>query len=81
MGDINEPFCPLSLKKLFLNINQQREQLEKLIEKITAFILDKNSQNSQNNSNINKEISSITGAAIKSGVDALLENGGRVMHP
>ena len=79
MGDINEPFCPLSLKKLFLNINQQREQLEKLIEKITAFILDKNSQNSQNNSNINKEISSITGAAIKSGVDALLENGGRVM--
>ena len=77
MGDCKSPFCPLSLKKLFLNIGEQKEQIEKLIEKINNFI-------SERNINVpefkgHRQISSITGAAIKSGVDALMENGGRVM--
>jgi len=77
MGDISDPFCPVSLKKLYLNVNNDKEKIEKLIEKINNFIEEKNI-NSQN-SNIKRQISTITGAAIKSGVDALLENGGRVM--
>ena len=34
MGDNVDPFCPLSMKKLFLNISEQKEQIEKLIERI-----------------------------------------------
>ena len=77
MGDMNDPFCPLSLKKLFLNIGTQKEQFEKLIERINNFISEKNT-NIPNLKGL-RQISSITGAAIKSGVDALMENGGRVM--
>ena len=77
MGDINDPFCPLSMKKLFLNLNEQREQIEKLIERINTFIDEKN-QNLQVVRG-NRQISSLTGAAIKAGVDALMENGGRLM--
>ena len=77
MGDVNDPFCPLSLKKLFLNIHEQREQLDKLIEKLNTFISEKNANIP--NFKGHRQISSITGAAMKSGVDALMENGGRVM--
>ena len=77
MGDMNDPFCPLSMKKLFLNIGEQKEQFEKLIDRINNFIAEKNA----NTTNVkgHRQISSITGAAIKAGVDALMENGGRVM--
>ena len=77
MGDMNDPFCPLSMKKLFLNIVEQKEQFEKLIDRINNFIAEKNA----NTTNVkgHRQISSITGAAIKAGVDALMENGGRVM--
>ena len=77
MGDINDPFCPLSMKKLFLNIGEQKEQIEKLIERINNFISEKNADIP--NFKGHRQISSISGAAIKSGVDALMENGGRVM--
>ena len=77
MGDVNDPFCPLSLKKLFLNIHEQREQLDKLIEKLNNFISEKNAN--LPNLKGHRQISSISGAAMKAGVDALMENGGRVM--
>ena len=77
MGDCNAPFCPLSLKKLFLNIGEQKDQIEKLLEKINNFISEKAVSTPELKGN--RQISSITGAAIKSGVDALMENGGRVM--
>ena len=77
MGDNNDPFCPLSMKKLFLNISEQQEQIEKLIERINNFISEKNT--GVPNVRGHRQISSISGAAIKSGVDALMENGGRVM--
>ena len=77
MGDNNDPFCPLSMKKLFLNIGEQKEQIEKLIERINNFISEKNVNIP--NFKGHRQISSISGAAIKSGVDALMENGGRVM--
>ena len=79
MGDINEPFCPLSLKKLYLKIGSNKEKINSLIEKINIFIDEKN-KNFNNNINLkNKQISTITGSAIKSGVDSLLENGGRIL--
>ena len=77
MGDINDPFCPLSMKKFFLNIGEQKEQIEKLIDRINNFISEKNAN--VPNFKGHRQISSISGAAIKSGVDALMENGGRVM--
>ena len=77
MGDNNDPFCPLSMKKLFLNIGEQKEQFEKLIDRITNFISEKNPN--VPNMKGHRQISSISGAAIKSGVDALMENGGRLM--
>ena len=77
MGDINDPFCPISLKKLYLRINENKEKIELLLEKINNFIDEKN-QNFQENKRI-KSVSTITGVAIKSGVESLLENGGRLM--
>ena len=79
MGDIQDPFCPLSLKKLYIKIGENKEKISLLFEKIYTFIEEKN-KNIKSNINLkNKEISTITGCAIKSGVDSLLENGGRVM--
>ena len=77
MGDMTDPFCPLSMKKFYLKIIEQREQIEKLFERVNIFIEERN----QNLPNFrgNRQISSITGAAIKAGVDSLLENGGRLM--
>ena len=77
MGDLSEPFCPLSMKKLFLKIGDKREQIEQLIEKVNIFINDKN-KNTQPVKG-NRQISTLTGGAIKAGVDALMENGGRLM--
>ncbi len=77
MGDINDPFCPISLKKLYLKVNDDREKIDKLIEKLNNFIEEKN-QNIQQN-RIKKQMSTITGVAIKSGVESLLENGGRLI--
>ena len=77
VGDIMDPFCPISLKKLYLKINENKERIEQIMDKINSFIEEKN-KNYQENRRI-KQVSTITGAAIKSGVESLLENGGRVM--
>ena len=77
MGDITDPFCPISLKKLYLNVINDKERIEKLIEKLNYFIEEKNKNIPESKGK--REISTITGSAIKSGVESLLENGGRVM--
>ena len=77
MGDIIDPFCPLSLKKLYCKLSDDREKIDKIIEKINFFIDEKNKNIQPNKSK--KQISTITGAAIKSGVESLMENGGRLM--
>ena len=77
MGDITDPFCPISLKKLYLNVIDDKERIEKLIEKLNYFIEEKNKNIPESKGK--REISTITGSAIKSGVESLLENGGRVM--
>ena len=77
MGDIIDPFCPLSLKKLYVKVSDDREKIDKIIEKINIFIEEKNKNIQQKNSK--KQVSTVTGAAIKSGVESLMENGGRLM--
>ena len=77
MGDIIDPFCPISLKKLYLKVVEDKEKIEKLIEKLNFFIEEKNKNISE--SKVKRQTSTITGAAIKAGVESLLENGGRVM--
>ena len=79
MGDIQDPFCPISLKKLYIKIGDNKEKINLFFEKIYCFIEEKNKNIKGNINLVNKQISTITGCAIKSGVDSLLENGGRVM--
>ena len=79
MGDIQDPFCPISLKKLYIKIGDNKQKINLLFEKIYFFIEEKNKNIKGNINLVNKQISTITGCAIKSGVDSLLENGGRVM--
>lgn len=71
--DINQPFCPVAMNKLFINITSERANVDKLIEKISAYIQITNVNQTK------KTSSSITGAAIYSGIESLMDNGGRVM--
>ncbi len=74
MSDIENPFCPLPKEKLFMNVVEQRDSIEKVIEKINFYI----TSNTANSAS--KSIpGSVSGAAIAAGVSALEENGGRVM--
>ena len=41
MGDIIDPFCPISLKKLYLKVVEDKEKIEKLVEKLNFFIEEK----------------------------------------
>ena len=77
MGDMADPFCPISLKKLYLKVDEDKEKIEKLIEKLNFFIEEKNQISSE--SQKRRQMSTLTGAAIKAGVESLLENGGRVI--
>ena len=82
LAELNKPFCPISPSKLFLNVKKQREELEKLFEKINLFIENKYLNNENENKekkNTLNQISTPTGAVIKTGIDSLLENGGRVL--
>ena len=79
MSDLNDPFCSVSIKKLFFNIKEQKEDIEKLIERINIFINERTEINENKKNSILTQISVPTGSAIKAGIDSLLENGGRVM--
>ena len=136
MSELDNPFCPISKSKLFLNIKNQREEIEKLFEKVNTFIENKNKvkeeekkeeenkeeelkeeekkeeeikeeekkeeekkeeekkeeekkeeekkeenkkEEEKKEDDSQKTISTPTGAVIKSGIDSLLENGGRVL--
>ena len=73
--DINDPFCPIGIKKLFLNVTTQRDEVIQLIEKINHFLQERYAEVTDTP----RMQSTPTGAAIKAGVEALMENGGRVM--
>lgn len=69
--DCERTYCPLPRNKLFLNVVERRQDIEKLIEKISIAI-------NENHEKANIP-GSISGSAIKAGIDALKGNGGRVM--
>lgn len=80
--DVERPFCPLPREKLFLNIESQRDEINKILERINI-LLTSNSTSETNNKNNNykniNQYGSVTGAAIFAGVDVLKGNGGRVI--
>ena len=74
MSDLDDPFCPVPKEKLLINIDKDQSVLEKIIEKIHVII-----QN-QTFGVGNKSLGSATGAAVKSGFDALSGgSGGRII--
>lgn len=72
MPDINRPFAPLPRNKLFLNVIERREDIDKIIEKIGTIV-------SQTQFSKNTGPGSVSGAAIYAGMQCLKGNGGRVM--
>lgn len=75
MSEINNPFCPLPYQKLFLNVVTQREEIDKVVEKIQNYISSYGLNKTQNT----KMPGAVSGAAIVSGIDSLIEVGGRVI--
>lgn len=73
MSDLNDPFCPLSTSQLFLNVSTQKDNIDLLVEKISTFIADLNTKDNT------KTQTTPTGSAIKAGISALSETGGRVI--
>jgi len=69
--DITRPFCPLPRNKIFLNVINQREEIDKIIERINLLLGEE----------IKKGIppGSCSGASISAGIQSLYGNGGRVI--
>jgi protein transport protein SEC24 len=76
VSDIQNPFCPVPRSKLFLHVEEQKELVSKLIEKVNLFITERQMKINANRKNIQ---GSVTGAAIVAGANALEDNGGRVL--
>lgn len=76
VSDIQNPFCPVPRSKLFLHVEDQKELIIKMIEKINLFITERQMKINESRRNIP---GSVTGAAIVAGANSLEENGGRVM--
>lgn len=68
--DINRPFCPLPRNKLFLNVINQREEIDKVIERINLIIGEEIKKCPPGN---------CVGASISAGIQSLYGNGGRVI--
>jgi hypothetical protein len=77
MPDISNPFCPVPREKLYLKIDEQRAEIDKILEKVTSYIQDKSNDYIANKKYITP--GSVSGSAIAAGIDSLLDNGGRVM--
>jgi protein transport protein SEC24 len=78
VSDLENPFCPLPRSKLFLNVVDQKNEIEKVIEKITFYINEKYSEGSVLNTKKNIP-GSVSGSAIVAGLNSLEDNGGRVI--
>lgn len=72
MSDLDSPFCPYPKEKLFLNIESDKQKIEKIIEKIQISLLSPTFQSDKN--------SSVLGAAIASGYNVMSGGaGGRLI--
>lgn len=77
VSDVFTPFCPLPVNQMYLHCVDQREDIEKVIEKVQVFIQE-NTKAIQASKRIVTP-GSVTGAALAAGVDSLAGNGGRVL--
>ena len=74
--DINDPFCPIGADKLYLNITTQRDEVDKLLEKLNIVLTEKTQNISGSKVHT---LSTPSGSAMKAGVDSLCGYGGRVL--
>ncbi len=72
MSELNSSFSPLPREKLYLNAKSQRNEIDKIVEKVSAYI-------TQYSKSTNKNIGSVAGSAILAGIDSMFDIGGRVM--
>ena len=82
MPDLNNPYCPIEPNKMYFNLQNNKNEINKLLEKVTNFIFEKNINYTLGKTLTTKNFlqrSTPTGAVIKSGIDSLLHNGGRVL--
>ena len=82
MPDLNNPYCPIEPNKMYFNLQNNKNEINKLLEKVTNFIFEKNINYTLGSILTTKNFlqrSTPTGAVIKSGIDSLLHNGGRVL--
>jgi hypothetical protein len=77
MPDISNPFSPVPREKLYLKVDEQRAEIDKIIEKIGIYLTERSNEYSVNKKSLTP--GSVSGSAIAAGVDSLLDNGGRIM--
>ena len=70
--DVERPFPPLPRSKLYLNIGEKREEIEKIFDRLNTNISEIQLQK-------NPIPGSASGAAISAGMQSLVGNGGRVI--
>ncbi len=71
---MESPFCPIPKERVLLNVEKDRNSIEKIIERIQAVITHSNFSFEK------KSAGAATGAAIHAGYNSLLGgNGGRVI--
>lgn len=71
MNDLNNPFSPMPKSQFCFNMINERDKIEVLVEKIILFITERRKKITID--------SNIASCAICSGIQALKENGGRVL--
>ena len=72
MADIDDPFCPLPRDRLYFNLVNEKDKIEKIIERIQTTLNDSNTQE--------KNSGSVIGAALSSGYCGLNNSaGGRLI--
>ena len=76
VSELQNSFCPLPNSKLFLNVKKNKEEIEKIIERMNSF----NTHYSEmKNKNVANNPGSVAGSAILAGIDSLKNIGGRVI--
>ena len=77
MGDIDDPFLPLPAKKLQMNVEKDREQIDILLDKLYNSYGVEDLKGTKTNQNASKNCA---GSAIKTAICLLSENkGGRLL--
>ena len=72
MNDIKNPFCPINSNKIYYNVIKDEKDILILIERIINYLEEKIQKKENSNNNI-------PGTMIYSGIESLIERGGRII--